>query len=499
MKKNLSPSKGPWQFSSSEETYPALNENLDLEVCIVGGGIAGLSIAYALLAAGKKVTLLEAKRIGEGETGNTSAHLSNALDEGFYQLEKMHGKKKAQLAAASHGEAITWIENLIKSENIACDFKRLPGYLFTLKEDKDELTQEQAAAERAGLKVTFAEEQYLGKCVVFSEQARFNPLKYIQGLAKAVAKKGGKIYENTRVAQIDYKKKLITLENKKTVKFEVVVTATNAPMFSKLSMHFKINPQRSYMIGLKIPVNSVKDALYWDTEEPYHYARLTPYDELHDLLLVGGEDHRVGAKANEHPYLALKAWAEKYLKVQSALIAHTWSGQILEPVDYLAYIGRNPKAKNAFMVSGDSGHGLTHGTIAAMLICDLILEKKNPYEDLYKVPRLPLRAFSHLSKNAASSSLAYFKHLLPLWQASPIAGQGKVVQRGFNKLAMYKDEANKLHLCSGICPHLGAVLSFNEIEKTWDCAAHGSRFNLQGEILNGPAGQPLKCPLKGKA
>lgn len=484
-------------FWNSTETkaiiYPALTENSETEICVIGAGIAGLSIAYRLLQAGKKVLVLD-KNFGQGETGRSSAHLMSALDDRYYEIEKMHGSKKARLAAESHIEAINWIETVIEKEQIDCGFKRVSGFLFEAQHSKTELEKEYSAAQRVGVQVDFTNLGKFGKALNFANQARFNPRKYLEGLAAAVCKKGGQIYDHSTVVKVDFKKKEVVLENNKVVKAHYIITAANAPIFSSFSLLFKLNPQRTYVIGIKVPKGSVQDALYWDTENPYHYVRIEEYDADSDMLIVGGEDHRVGLLPSHNPFLKLQQWAEKYFEINALPIAYQWSGQILEPVDYLAFIGRNPQNKDAFLVSGDSGNGLTHGTLAAALIADLILIGQSPYEEVYKIKRLPIRAFGKVLANMGASSKAYLQYLIPQWKKLPTAGEGKIIQRGFRKMAFYKDEkTNILHQCSGVCSHLGAVLSWNPIEKTWDCPAHGSRFDVDGKFLNGPTQHGLKC------
>ena len=485
-----------WLHNLHKENYAALAENLTTDVCIVGGGIAGLSIAYQLLLANKSVIVIESQKIGSGESGNTSAHLSNALDDRFYRIAKMHGQKKARLAAKSHTEAIDEIEKTIARERIHCDFKRIPGYLFDSDAKEDSLQKEHEAARAVGLDVQFIEQEYVGKALVFPEQARFQPEQYLQGLATVIVKLGGKIYEHSTAADIDFKKHVVTLKNKKKINADYIVIATNAPKFGQLKFHFKVNPQRTYLIGIKIPKNSIQDALYWDTNDPYHYVRIESYNKDFDILLVGGEDHRVGTEPKENPFQRLQQWAGKQFQLDRANVVYQWSGQVLEPIDYMAYIGRHPKDRTSFMVFGDSGNGLTHGALAGLLITGLIVNGTHSYEKLYRIKRLPWRAIKNLSKNALDSMLGYIKYSFPQWGKKIPIGEGKIIQAGFKKVAIYHEGKNKFRKCSGICPHMGAVLSWNSIEKTWDCPAHGSRFDVNGKMLNGPTNQALPCKNK---
>jgi glycine/D-amino acid oxidase-like deaminating enzyme/nitrite reductase/ring-hydroxylating ferredoxin subunit len=483
-----------WHATSVAPHLTQMLGNASTDVCIIGAGIAGLSVAYELLKAGMQVIVLESKTIGYGETGNTSAHLSNALDDRFFNLENMHGLDKAHLAASSHRDAIDRIEAICKAENIECDFERVAGYLFAANEsDHELLAKEFFAAKRCGIDISKTTIKNLGECLNFPRQAIFHPLKYLHGLAAAVIKLGGKIYENTPVVELQKEPLQVKTETGYTVTANKIVAATNAPFFSSLVMHMKLDPQRSYVIGLKVPKNSVKNALYWDTANPYHYVRIARHDEQNDTLIVGGKDHRVGCQPEDNLYENLKIWAEQYFAITNSEIIWQWSGQVLEPVDYLAYIGENPKAKNVYMVTGDSGNGLTHGVIAGMLISDLIQAKTNPWTDVYKLNRMPIHAIPSLLSNAWASTLGYIKYLCPQFGATPNIGEGKIMQRGFKKVAVYRDEHNNLHECSGICSHMQAVLSWNPKEKSWDCPAHGSRFDLEGNKLNGPATTGIKC------
>lgn len=489
-----------WKLDVKLPKLTSLEEDKSTDVCIVGAGIAGLTSAYLLLKAGKKVIVLDKSTIGSGETGNTSAHLSNALDDRYAELISVHGLEKARLAAESHTVAIDKIEEICQTEKIVCDFLRVEGVLFP-KDKKDEsvIQKEYEAAKQCGVAIFLKDDEQFGKCLIFKNQAQFNPLEYLVGLAKCIIEMGGEIFDKTFVKKIVEKPLHILTERNKKVSAKKIITCVDGQMNVPLKMHFKLDPQRSYVIGAKIPVDSIETKLYWDTADPYHYVRIQNLNKTHDLLIVGGEDHRVGNVPKHNPYKSLLTWARQQFTNNKLEIDYQWSGQIIEPIDYLAYIGYNPNNKNILLVTGDSGHGLTHGTIAGILFTDLITGKTNSWESLYKVDRLLPKSIKNLLGNAVASAPGYLKYLLPISSEMPKRGEGKIVQQGIKKIAVYKDDEGNIKQCSAYCAHLGAVLSWNKLEKSWDCPAHGSRFDVDGNPLNPPTMSPLPCKLNNKS
>ncbi|MBX7156867.1 MAG: FAD-dependent oxidoreductase [Verrucomicrobiae bacterium] len=483
-------------------SHPPLSNNLKTEVCVVGAGIAGLSTAYFLACEGVNVIVLEAKILAAGETQKTTAHLSNAIDDRYYRIEQLHGLAKAKLAAQSHTEAIDKIETIIKRENIDCDFQRLDGRLFSPDPKSPELEKELEAAHRAGLidvriasglPITGLEDHdYL----LFPNQAQFHPLLYLQGLARAIHNCGGKIFTQTAMTEIENGDSIkIKTDQGFQIEAKALVLATNTPIINGFAIHTKQTAYQTYAIGVEIPVGSLKSGLYWDTWDPYHYIRLTksettPTDNAKNILIVGGEDHKTGQATNSFErFQRLSQWTRNHFPQASDPI-YFWSGEIMETLDGLAFIGLNPaEEKNIYIATGDSGMGMTHGTIAGLLLTDLIQQRNNPWAEIYDPSRAPWKIFKNYAKKNWNVICQYTKWIpTPKIQEKKIKpGQGAIIQHGLEQVAVYRDEQGNYHEMSAVCPHFKARLCWNAAEKTWDCPAHGSRFDCYGKVIHGPA------------
>jgi glycine/D-amino acid oxidase-like deaminating enzyme/nitrite reductase/ring-hydroxylating ferredoxin subunit len=485
--------------------YPQLRENQDADVCVIGSGIAGLTTAYLLSKEGKKVILLEAGDICGGETSRTTAHFA-VPDDRFFEIEDMFGARSSYFVAESFKKATDLVQFITGEENIECGFVRLNGYLYSLtKEGASDLEKEYEAAKRAGAAVRkYARVPDLsfdtGLCLEFADQAQFHPLKYLAGLCKAIEKNGGRIYAHSRVMDIQERdgRKRVTTANC-SVSADAVVVATNTPFNDRVVMHTKQAGYRTYAMGFRLPKGSVPRILLWDTGDPYFYVRLTDPKENaddFDLLVVGGQDHKVGQDVHpEHRYDEIERWTrERY--PMAAEIEFRWSGQVMEPVDGVAYLGKNPMGGgDVYIITGDSGNGMTHCTAGAMLVTDLIMGRNNPWEDLYDPSRKPIHALAEFAKEQANTLAQYADWVAPpeVDSADGIApGNGEIVRGGVKKNAVFRDEAGGLHALSATCTHLGCVVSWNSAETSWDCPCHGSRFDVHGEVLHGPANTPLR-------
>jgi glycine/D-amino acid oxidase-like deaminating enzyme/nitrite reductase/ring-hydroxylating ferredoxin subunit len=477
---------------------------------IVGAGIAGLSVAYCLLKAGKNVVVVEDGYVGSGETGRTTAHIVNALDDRYFEIERLLGEEKCRLAAESHTRAIDFIEQVVRDESIDCDFKRLDGFLFLHPSDKPgTIEDEYKATNKYGIKTEKLNgvpgmPAEIGTCLKFPNQAQFHPMKYLQGLSAAITRMGGTIYTETHIRGIS---KTGVKSQDYAVEADQIVVATNTPVNDLVTMHTKQHPYRTYVIGGLIEKGTVTAALWWDTgnmksewvTDPYHYVRLQPFDDAHDLLIAGGEDHKTGQADKEKidqetRYKNLERWTRRHFPMMKDIVYH-WSGQVFEPVDMMAFIGKNPGDKNIYIATGDSGNGMTHGTIAGMLISDLILGKANPWQKLYDPSRITVKAAKEFLSEVGNMSAQYLDYFDP-GDVKSIhelqVDQGAIVNMKGKKVAVYKDHSQVIHAYSAICPHLGCVLQWNGDEHSFDCPCHGSRFTCEGQVVNGPAIGNLK-------
>jgi Rieske Fe-S protein len=337
-----------------------------------------------------------------------------------------------------------------------------------------------------------------GRCLRFPRQAQFHPLKYLAGLARCITRDGGRIHNGTHVKEIKAgHPPSATTSDGHTITAGAIVVATNSPVSDYVTMHTKQAPYRTFVIAALVPKGSVPLALYWDTADPYHYVRLQPMDG-HDLLIVGGEDHKTGQKDDGAERLdRLERWTRERFPVMER-VEYRWSGQVMEPVDSLGFIGKDPaNDPGVYIATGDSGNGMTHGTIAGILLTDLIRGRGNAWARLYEPSRVTLNlgAAAEFARENLNVAMQYKDYVTPGEVASSDEigpGQGAVLRRGKKKVAVYKDAGGATFERSAVCTHLGCIVAWNSTERTWDCPCHGSRFDPYGAVVNGPALGALK-------
>ena len=499
-----------WERTAKKFRTSPLAEDLTTDVCVVGAGIAGVTTAYLLARERKNVVLVDDGPAGGGMTGRTTAHLVNAVDDGYAGIEKMLGEECSRLHAESHTAAIDKAEEIVNEYKIDCNFERLDGYLFLPPGGSvKDLIEELDAVHRAGLtSVERVDEVPNTKIKTdavlrFPRQAQFHPLQYLDGIARAIVDLGGRIFTGTRIVRIkDGDRVQIETSNGHIITAQSAVVATNCPINDRLVIHSKQAPYASYVICLRV-TNEIDHALFWDTAltaedekqmigpVPYHYVRFAR-DEQGNVLMVGGQDHKSGQASDFEQRLAkLEHWTRDRFPFVGE-ITDRWSGQVMETVDGVAYIGRNPGDKNVYVATGFSGNGMTHGTIAGLLIVDLIAGRENPWTKLYDPSRKTLQpevVADYVAENA-NVAAQFRDYVTPGDEPSADKiknGEGATLRDGAKKIAAYRDEKGTLHRFSPVCPHLGCVVRWDNFEKTWDCPCHGSRFDALGRVLNGPA------------
>jgi glycine/D-amino acid oxidase-like deaminating enzyme/nitrite reductase/ring-hydroxylating ferredoxin subunit len=495
-------SRSLWANVEVRHEAPLLDRDERADVVVIGAGIAGLSAAYELQRKGLGVVVVDRAAIGGVMTARTTAHLASDSDDGFDTLIKVHGLDGARTFHASHAAAIDRIAQILDEEKIDCDFRRLDGYLFPgpNTQPKD-LDPEYDAARRIGMPVERARGlPFEGLtdvgCLRYPKQARFHPLRYLRGVAGALASRGARLHAGTAVMEVGEQDGAVTVKtaNGRTISAGAAVVAANSPIADRVALHSKQAPYRSYAIALTIPKDTIEDALYWDTLDPYHYVRLQPGPGAIDELIVGGGDHKTGEANDAQARLeGLESWARALIPTLGK-VTHRWSGQVLEPIDAAAFSGRNPGSERVFVHTGDSGQGITHGVLGGMLLAELITGGTSAWAAFYDPARKAssaagqfisenLTAAKNLAEYVTPGELASFDVLAP--------GHGAIVRSGLSKVAAYRDENGRLITRSAACTHLGCHVHWNAFERCWDCPCHGSHFAPDGTVLNGPAVTPL--------
>ena len=491
-----------WADTAVAPDAAPLGNDAEADTVVIGSGIAGLSTAYELAEQGHRVVVLDRGAIGTGMTARTTAHLTSISDDGFDTLINVRGEENARLFYQSHSASIDRIEAIQERLGISCDFRRLEGLLFPeIGGKSSDLDAHFQAARQLGVKVTDNhglpfKGQESTRYLTYADQATFHPLKYLRGLAEAIQKNEGQLYASTPVTSTDENDGgvVVGTEGGQRVRARFAVVATNSPMNNIVAIHTKEAPYRTYAMAFLIPRGTLPDQLYWDTADPYHYVRLSPGPGNTDYLIVGGADHKTGeADDGNVRFEGIEAWTRS-LVPNLGRETHRWSGQVLEPVDHSGFIGRNPGRDNVFVVTGDSGQGITHGVVGSLVISDLIIKGVSPWLALYEPSRItPSSIKTYISENVttlkefaqylAPGELNSFDELTP--------GQGAIIRSGLRKVAAYRDVHGTLFKCSARCTHVGCHIHWNSLEICWDCPCHGSQFAPGGEVLNAPAVSPL--------
>jgi glycine/D-amino acid oxidase-like deaminating enzyme/nitrite reductase/ring-hydroxylating ferredoxin subunit len=507
----MSISPSPIWRAPVEPAFPPLAKSLGVDVCVVGGGIAGISAAYFLKRAGKKVCLLERDRLGSGDTGRTTAHLTCVTDVRLTELVKAFGRESATLVWRAGTTAVTAIERIVAEHDIACEFRRVPGFLHAAlygRDDETESLREEAElARQLGFDAEFvAEAPIVNKPGMrISDQAKFRPLEYASTLAHFIDGDGSFVHEHSEVSEVE-KKPLAVVANGCKVSCQDIVMATEIPLMGKTGLlrasllQTKLAGYSSYVVSGLLPSGTLPEISLWDTSDPYYYLRVDREPDG-DRVIFGGNDHKTGqVNDTEDCYRRLeKTLSEILPKVE---IDHRWSGQVIETNDGLPLIGE--ESPHQFVATGFNGNGMTFATVAAMVIRDAILKKENPWQELFSVDRKKIRGgtWDYIKENI---DFPYYFVADRLKVAkSPNAddveiGQGKVLKIDGVNVACARDATGRLHRVSAVCTHLGCLVNWNDAEQTWDCPCHGSRFKASGEVLAGPAEsllEPVPWPTK---
>ncbi|HEX8278406.1 MAG TPA: FAD-dependent oxidoreductase, partial [Segetibacter sp.] len=479
-----------WKDKAEETSFSSLNQDLTVDVAIVGGGITGLTAAYILSRAGRKVAVLEARKVGEGSTGSSTGNLYCTIGSpGLHNVKSKFDEQKIKEVVESRSAAVDFIEARIKEFSIDCDFQRVPWSLFTEDSSGQSFVEkEKKAAEEAGLTITenvsFPLPVKYG--FVVENQAQFNPLQYVVSLAKKIKSDDCSIYELTKVDDVEEGEVCTVTTAGGKVTADHVIMATHSPK-GIYAVHMSMGPYREYAVAAKLNGAYPEPGVWWNMLSKEHYSMRTYDTSKGKVLMVLGEMHKVGQKENNHECFEN---LERYLRERFDLasVEFTWSAQQFKAADGIPYIGLSTGNSKTYIATGFSADGLTYGTLASMIISDKILGIENKWSETYKASRVtPLASAKEFVKENVNVAFEFIKDHLAKKEADEFAevtiGQGKVMEVDGKKHGVYRDESGRLHVVSAVCTHMGCINHWNEVEKSWDCPCHGSRFSIDGEVL----------------
>ncbi|MCW1886055.1 FAD-dependent oxidoreductase [Luteolibacter flavescens] len=493
-----------WLDLPDGPAFPTLAEDTETGVLVIGGGITGVTAAWLLAREGRRVTLLERETIGARDSGHTTAHLTYLTDTRLPKLVDTLGKDDARLAWEAGRDAMAMIRSAVESLGIGCGFAVVPGYL-ALDDEEDQsmggiaLRREEELMLELGFDVVMdGVNPVTGTAAIrFREQMKFHPLKYLRALAADAVKHGAKIHEHTSVDEFhDDPKRVIAGGHE--VRYDKVIIATHVPLqgtaqtMGAALFQSKLFPYSSYAVCVRIPADGVKELIWSDTAEPFRYVRMEAGEGGEAQVILGGEDHKTGQESDpDECFARLEEWLTKW--IPDAEVTHRWSGQVIETVDGLPYIGET--VQDQFVATGFSGNGFTYGTAAAMMALAWVRGEEHAWSKLFAPGRkTPLSLKEYLKENA-DATLRMIRDWLKTPDGHPQLlepDEGRVMEHNGERVAAYRDPEGELHLCSAVCPHLGCVVAWNAAERTWDCPCHGSRFGATGKVIAGPAEKDLK-------
>jgi glycine/D-amino acid oxidase-like deaminating enzyme/nitrite reductase/ring-hydroxylating ferredoxin subunit len=495
-----------WEGTAPASAFTVFSGEAAADVCIVGGGVTGITAAQLLADAGKTVIVLEARSLGGGTTGYSTGNLHVVPDDGLSLVLKKWNRDVAVAVARSRAEMVDHVERTVTTYGLNCAFARRPHYLFALDEKQaEQLEDERKALSVVGLPVSVATDVPLPasigirSAIRIEGQAQFQPAAYTRLLAERIvadSQSRCRVFEHSPALEIDSDKGVVRTAGG-AVRADHVILATHIPKGFNL-LHAAVGPYREYGVAARLPDVPAPDGIFWSMEEPSHSIRSFTVDGVRHLIVIG-EKHKTGQHEDATDYYAR---VEEYARVHFGVVdfAYRWSGQHYRSPDALPYIGKTVNSGRAYVATGFGTSGLLYGPVAAQIIADEILGHENPFAALYAAKRFtPAKSAGDFLKENLNVAEQYARDWLGRGAATNIdkiddwaPGEGRLVETDGKKVAVFVDEAGEVHTLSPVCTHMGCIVHWNGAEKSWDCPCHGSRFGCTGEVLEGPALEPLK-------
>jgi glycine/D-amino acid oxidase-like deaminating enzyme/nitrite reductase/ring-hydroxylating ferredoxin subunit len=492
-----------WMATTPATHFNALGEDIAIDVAVVGGGLAGLSTALRLIESGAKVAVIEARRVGTGVSGYTTAKITSLHRRIYHHLIKHFGLEKAQLYAGANEQAIGVIADICRRYRLDCDFETKPAYTFAETDEHLRYIEEEIkAGQSAGLKMSFAKDIGLPLKIkgaaMLPGQAQFHPRKYMLGLAKAITEGKGSVYENTRVVKIDCEGPgpySLKTAGGNSVRAKDIFIATNYPIHDKDGLYFsRLQASNSYAVGIRIK-GKFPDGMYLNSEDEGHSFRQHPAPGGEIVLVLDGS-HPVGQGGDVLArYRGLSDFTRSVFDVTSQ--DYWWTAQDAISIDKVPYIGNLTEGHHhLFVATGFRKWGMAHSTVAAQLITDLIAGRENPWKDLYNPYRFkPLATAGEFVPQALKTVGKLAEKELPAANidlSEMKNGDSAVGSLHGEKAAVYKDDTGKLHTLDRTCTHMGCMVNWNNAELSWDCPCHGSRYDFEGHVIHSPTVTDLK-------